>query len=82
MGKLGLNSGYIGSDQRITTAGAVGYDKFYLERKAGRFNPILEGDPDANMFFDRVIFAGGTLTVIEKMAINQLGEVNTKLEFT
>jgi hypothetical protein len=42
MGKLGLNSGYIGSDQRTTTNGVVGYDKFYLERKAGRFNPVLE----------------------------------------
>ena len=41
MGKLGLNSGYIGSDQRITTVGTVGYDKYFLERKAGRFNPIL-----------------------------------------
>jgi len=37
MGKLGLNSGYIGSVQRITTNGVVGYDKYYLERKAGRF---------------------------------------------
>jgi hypothetical protein len=72
MGKLGLNSGYIGSDQRITTAGAVGYDKFYLERKAGRFNPVLEGDPDANMFFNRVIAAGGTLSATEKIATNQL----------
>jgi hypothetical protein len=42
MGKLGLNSGYIGSDQRITTNGVVGYDKFYLERKAGRFNTVLD----------------------------------------
>jgi hypothetical protein len=42
MGKLGLNSGYIGSDQRTTTNGVVGYDKFYLERRAGRFNPVLE----------------------------------------
>lgn len=41
MGKLGLNSGYIGSDQRITAVGAVGYDKYYLERRAGRFNPLL-----------------------------------------
>jgi hypothetical protein len=41
MGKLGLNSGYIGSDQRITTSGVVGYDKYYLERKAGRFTPSL-----------------------------------------
>jgi hypothetical protein len=41
MGKLGLNSGYIGSDQRITTNGVVGYDKFYLERKAGRFFPVV-----------------------------------------
>jgi len=42
MGKLGLNSGYIGSDQRTTTNGVVGYDKFYLERINGRFNPVLE----------------------------------------
>jgi hypothetical protein len=42
MGKLGLNSGYIGSDQRITTNGVVGYDKFYLERANGRFFPVLE----------------------------------------
>ena len=42
MGKLGLNSGYIGSDQRTTKNGVVGYDKFFLERKNGRFNPVLE----------------------------------------
>jgi hypothetical protein len=42
MGKLGLNSGYIGSDQRTTTNGVVGYDKFYLERVNGRFNPVLD----------------------------------------
>lgn len=42
MGKLGLNSGYIGSDQRTTTNGVVGYDKFFLERKNGRFFPTLE----------------------------------------
>jgi hypothetical protein len=42
MGKLGLNSGYIGSDQRTTTNGVVGYDKYYLERGAGRFFPVLE----------------------------------------
>jgi hypothetical protein len=41
MGKLGLNSGYIGSDQRTTTNGVVGYDKYYLERKDGRFLPTL-----------------------------------------
>jgi hypothetical protein len=41
MGKLGLNSGYIGSDQRTTTNGVVGYDKYYLERANGRFNPVL-----------------------------------------
>jgi hypothetical protein len=41
MGKLGLNSGYIGSDQRLTTNGVVGYDKFFLERKRGNFNPVL-----------------------------------------
>jgi hypothetical protein len=42
MGKLGLNSGYIGSDQRTTTNGVVGYDKYYLERVNGRFFPVLE----------------------------------------
>ena len=42
MGKLGLNSGYIGSDQRLTTNGVVGYDKYYLERRAGRFIPALD----------------------------------------
>jgi hypothetical protein len=42
MGKLGLNSGYIGSDQRTTTNGVVGYDKFFLERINGRFFPVLE----------------------------------------
>jgi hypothetical protein len=42
MGKLGLNSGYIGSDQRTTTNGVVGYDKYYLERINGRFEPVLE----------------------------------------
>ena len=41
MGKLGWNSGYIGSDQRDTAAGAVGYGKFYLERLDGRFEPFL-----------------------------------------
>jgi hypothetical protein len=72
MGKLGLNSGYIGSDQRITTNGAVGYDKYYLERRAGGFSPVLEGDPDALAFFDRVNAAGGTLSTTEKTATNQL----------
>jgi len=42
MGKLGLNSGYIGSDQRTTTNGVVGYDKYFLERRNGRFFPVLE----------------------------------------
>jgi len=42
MNKLGLNSGYIGSDQRTTTNGVVGYDKYYLERRNGRFLPVLE----------------------------------------
>jgi hypothetical protein len=42
MGKLGLNSGYIGSDQRTTTNGVVGYDKYFLERVNGRFFPVLE----------------------------------------
>jgi hypothetical protein len=41
MGKLGLNSNYIGSDQRTTTVGVVGYDKYFLERLNRRFNPIL-----------------------------------------
>jgi len=41
MGKLGLNSGYIGSDQRTTTNGVVGYDKYFLERANGRFIPVL-----------------------------------------
>lgn len=41
MGRLGWNSGYIGSDQRTGTTGAVGLDKYYLERKNGRFNPSL-----------------------------------------
>jgi hypothetical protein len=41
MGKLGLNSGYIGSDQRTAPSGSIGYDKFYLERTAGRFYPLL-----------------------------------------
>ena len=72
MGKLGLNSGYIGSDQRTTTNGVVGYDKFYLERLNGRFVPVLEGDPDAEAFFQRVVTAGGTLSETEKLAISQL----------
>ena len=72
MGKLGLNSGYIGSDQRITTNGVVGYDKYYLERKAGRFSPVLEGDADAQLFFNRVIAAGGTLSDTEQFAVIQL----------
>jgi hypothetical protein len=41
MGKLGWNSGYIGSDQRDTAVGAVSYGKFYLERLDGRFEPFL-----------------------------------------
>jgi len=41
MGKLGLNSGYIGSDQRVTPSGSIGYDKYFLERANGRLNPIL-----------------------------------------
>jgi hypothetical protein len=72
MGKLGLNSGYIGSDQRLTTNGVVGYDKYYLERKDGRFLPVLEGDPDAQAFFNRVIIAGGTLSSTEQIAVTQL----------
>lgn len=35
------NSGYIGSDQRTTRNGLVDFDKYYLERKIGRFEPIL-----------------------------------------
>jgi hypothetical protein len=72
MGKLGLNSGYIGSDQRITTNGVVGYDKYYLERANGRFNPVLEEDPDAEAFFQRVVTAGGTLSATERLAVIQL----------
>jgi hypothetical protein len=72
MGKLGLNSGYIGSDQRTTTNGVVGYDKFFLERRHGRFFPVLEGDPDAEAFFQRVIAAGGTLSATEQFAVTQL----------
>jgi hypothetical protein len=72
MGKLGLNSGYIGSDQRLTTNGVVGYDKYYLERRNGRFFPVLEGDPDAEAFFQRVVTAGGTLSQTEQFATNQL----------
>lgn len=72
MGKLGWNSGYIGSDQRDTAAGAVGYSKYYLERLDGRFLPLLGIDPDAQAFFDRVIAAGGSLTTTEQIAINQL----------
>jgi len=68
MGKLGLNSGYIGSDQRTTTNGVVGYDKFYLERVNGRFFPILEGDPDVLAFFNRVIVAGGILSSTEQIS--------------
>jgi hypothetical protein len=41
MGKLGWNSGYVGSDQRTGTTGAVGLDKYYLERSAGRFYPTI-----------------------------------------
>lgn len=41
MGKLGWNSGYIGSDQRTTASGSVGYSKYFLERVNGRFNPML-----------------------------------------
>jgi hypothetical protein len=72
MGKLGLNSGYIGSDQRLTANGVVGYDKFYLERRNGRFFPVLDSDPDANAFFQRVVTAGGTLSATEQTAIDTL----------
>lgn len=72
MGKLGWNSGYIGSDQRDTAVGAVGYDKYYLERLDGRFNPVLDTDPDAQAFFGRVIAAGGSLTTTEQIAITRL----------
>jgi hypothetical protein len=72
MGKLGLNSGYIGSDQRTTTNGVVGYDKYYLERRNGRFLPVLEGDPDAQAFFTRVAAAGGILSENEEFAVTQL----------
>jgi hypothetical protein len=72
MGKLGLNSGYIGSDQRTTTNGVVGYDKYYLERRNGRFNPVLETDLDAQAFFQRVTAAGGTLSATEQFAVTQL----------
>jgi len=72
MGKLGLNSGYIGSDQRLTTNGVVGYDKYYLERKAGRFLPVLETDLDTQAFFTRVAAAGGILSENEEFAVTQL----------
>jgi hypothetical protein len=72
MGKLGLNSGYIGSDQRTTRNGVVGYDKYFLERINGRFFPVLEGDPDAEAFFQRVVTAGGTLSTTEQLAVTQL----------
>jgi hypothetical protein len=71
MGKLGWNSGYIGSDQRDTAVGAVGYSKYYLERLDGRFLPFI-GDPDASLFFERVTTAGGSLTSTEQIAIDQL----------
>lgn len=72
MGKLGWNSGYIGSDQRDTAVGAVGYSKYYLERVNGRFIPALFSDPDALAFFDRVLAAGGSLTTTEQNAVTQL----------
>ena len=72
MGKLGWNSGYIGSDQRDTAVGAVGYSKYYLERLDGRFLPVLDRDPDVQAFFDRVTAAGGSLTTTEQIAVNQL----------
>jgi hypothetical protein len=74
MGKLGLNSGYVGSDQRTSAVGAVGYDKYYLERRAGRFQPIIDtgNDPNAIEFFLRVTAAGGTLTSTEQSAVDIL----------
>ena len=71
MGRLGWNSGYIGSDQRDTAAGAVGYSKYYLERLDGRFNPVSV-DPDAVAFFNRVTAAGGSLSATEKTAVDTL----------
>jgi hypothetical protein len=72
MGKLGLNSGYIGSDQRTTRNGVVGYDKYYLERINGRFFPVLKADLDAQAFFTRVAAAGGILSENEEFAVTQL----------
>lgn len=57
MGRLGWNSGYIGSDQRTGTTGAVGLDKYYLERVNNRFFPslsylgILDQYPGASVAF-------------------------------
>ena len=45
MGKLGWNSGYIGSDQRDTAVGAVGYGKFYLERLDGMDDYCIIEEP-------------------------------------
>ena len=72
MGKLGWNSGYIGSDQRDTAVGAVGYSKYYLERLDGKFLPVFDRDPDAVAFFDRVTAAGGSLSATEKTAVDTL----------
>jgi hypothetical protein len=68
MGKLGLNSGYIGSDQRTTTNGVVGYDKYYLERRAGGFNPVL----DAIFVLDVYINAAAAYS-LRKLSSTYLG---------
>jgi hypothetical protein len=73
MGKLGLNSGYIGSDQRTTTNGVVGYDKYYLERRAGRFIPVLGFDVDYQAILNYAIIQGYTLpSASQQLLQNQL----------
>jgi hypothetical protein len=67
MGRLGWNSGYIGSDQRIGTTGAVGLDKYYLERSAGRFYPTI-----GSLFLD--IYPGASAAYsLRKLSSNYNG---------
>jgi hypothetical protein len=67
----GLNSGYIGSDQRRTQAGSYDGRKHYLERINGAFE-FTTFDADAQAFFNRVTAAGGSLNSNEQIAVNAL----------
>ena len=41
MNKLGINSGYIGSDFRNSSSGSISLEKLYIQRLKGNINPLL-----------------------------------------